>query len=58
MFSTNVCFFEQDPYTNIAMSLYINYCVVKQENNKIKGPLGKDIEKALFEKDGDTFQNS
>ena len=58
VFSTIVWFLEQDPYTDVAMNLEVNYRKVKQENYKVPTPTGKDIENAIIEKDGNTFQNS
>lgn len=58
LFSTIVWFLEQDPYTNVAMNLEVNYCKVKQENYFVPTPTGKDFQTAIMEKGGTTFQNS
>jgi len=61
LFSTIVWFIEQDPYTNVAMTLDVNYCIVKQLNfNTDTLTTGKDINKAIMDTTGDTdtFQNS
>lgn len=58
LFSTIVWFVEQDPYTNVAMNLEVNYCKVKQDNYFVLTPTGKDFHTALMEIGGTTFQNS
>ena len=57
-FSTILWFLEQDPYTNVAMNLDVNYCKVKQENYDKPTPTGKNFVTAIVENNGNTFQNS
>src|SRR6478735_8401872 len=57
LFSTIVLFLEQDPFTNIAMNLDVNFCRVKQENFKKKTD-GKTMQEEIWMEGGDTFQNS
>jgi hypothetical protein len=56
VFSTIVWFLEQDPFTNIAMHLDVNYRRVKQEN--FTAANRKDIHNAITKANGDTFQNT
>jgi hypothetical protein len=58
LFSTIVWFLEQDPYTNVAMNLEVNYCKVKQESHFVPTPTGKEFLTAIMEKGRTTFQNS
>src|SRR5688572_20709574 len=53
VFSTIVWFLEQDPFTNIAMHLDVNYRQVKQEN--FTAANRKDIHNAITKANGDTF---
>jgi hypothetical protein len=53
---TIVLFINQEPFSNVAMNLDVNFWHVQQENLiQLEGPTIKD---AIFEKGGDTFQNS
>ena len=54
--ATIALFIDQDPYSGVAMNLDVNYRRGKQEN--FTAEKGKDIQKAILEKDGSTFQNS
>ena len=56
VFSTIVWFLEQDPFTNIAMHLDVNYRQVKQEN--FTAANRKDIHNAITKANGDTIQNT
>ena len=56
VFSTIVWFLKQDPFTNIAMHLDVNYHRVKQEN--FTAANRKDIHNAIMKANGDTFQNT
>ena len=57
LLSTIVWFIEQDPYTNIAMNLDVNYCKVQQENFKMVME-GRDMLDEIWKEEGKTFQNS
>src|SRR3954468_7717899 len=57
LFLTVVLFLEQDPFTNIAIYLDVNFCKVKQKNYKKKTD-GKTMQDEIWMEGGDTFQNS
>jgi hypothetical protein len=53
---TVVLFIDQDPFTNVAMNLDVNFCCVHQQNFMQSD--GENIQDAILMKNGKSFQNS
>ena len=58
LFSTIILFLEQDPLTNIAMNLDVNFRKVQQETFIQPGEQNLIMKDALWEENGATSQNS
>jgi len=56
LLTSMILFVEQDPYSNVAMHLDVNFWKVCQENFDTEEE--ETIKTAIFEENGDSFQNS
>jgi len=57
-FPTVTLFLEQEPISNLAMNLDVNYRQVNQKNYNEIGETGKTLKELIFIQDDNSFQNS